>query len=320
MRFVPYAEAADLPNIVVDGAAAAATVLTLSHWPNSGTPETLRADTSAEIVFKYLDAPAMHVDVGAASNNHFDEDGLIGIFALTRPDLAARWRALLVEIARAGDFGICRSRNAARIAFVLAAYGEKSFSPLPRSTFAGPYPEVTARLYEELLPIVPHLITHVEDFQKLWEAEDRALQEGEWLLDGGIVTIEPNPDLDLAIVRVPADAAEPHTMALHTRTPYSRLIIVHGTSVELRYRYESWVQFASRRIAPRVDLGPLAAELNAADPGAVWIFEGVDRITPRLYRDAPGATLPVDDVVERMIESLRTGPAAWNPYGSQNTP
>ena len=52
---------------------------------------------------------------------------------------------------------------------------------------------------------MPHLITHVEDFQKLWEAEDRALQEGEWLLDGGIVTIEPNPDLDLAIVRVPAD-------------------------------------------------------------------------------------------------------------------
>ena len=314
MRFVPYAEAAHLPNIVVDGAAAAATVLTLSHWPKSGTPETLRADTSAEIVFKYLDAPAMHVDVGAVTNNHFDEDGLIGIFALTRPDLAARWRALLVEIARAGDFGICGSRNAARIAFVLAAYAEKSSSPLPRSTFAGPYPAVTARLYEELLPVVPHLITHVEDFQKLWEAEDRALQEGEWLLDGGIVTIEPNPDLDLAIVRVPAGVAEPHAMALHTWTPYSRLIVVHGPSVELRYRYESWVQFASRRIAPRVDLAPLAAELNAADPGAAWIFEGVDRITPRLYRDAQGATLPVDHVVERMIDSLRTGPAAWNPY------
>lgn len=109
-------------------------------------------------------------------------------------------------------------------------------------------------------------------------------------------------------------------MALHTRTPYSRLIVVHGTSVEPRYRYESWVQFASRRIAPRVDLAPLAAELNAADPGAAWIFEGVDRITPRLYRAAPGATLPVDHVVERMIESLRTGPAAWNPYGSPNKP
>ena len=81
----------------------------------------------------------MHVDGGAASNNHFDEDGLIGIFALTRPELG-RSMARCVEIARAGDFGICRSRNAARIAFVLAAYAEQSSSPLPRSTFAGPVP------------------------------------------------------------------------------------------------------------------------------------------------------------------------------------
>jgi len=113
---------------------------------------------------------------------------------------------------------------------------------------------------------------------------------------------------------VPSDVAEPHAMALHTRTPYSRLIVVHGTSVELRYRYESWVQFASRRIAPRVDLAPLAAELNGADPGGAWRFEGVDQITPRLHRDAPGGTLSVDHVVERMIDALRTGPAAWNPY------
>ena len=190
----------------------------------------------------------------------------------------------------------------------------RSFPKSPRSTFAGSYPEVTARLYGELLPIVPHLITHVEDFQKLWEAEDRALQEGEWLLDGGIVTIEPHPALDLAIVRVPADVAEPHAIALHTRTPHSRLIVVHGPEVELRYRYESWVQFASRPIAPRVDLAPLAAELTAADREAAWIFDGVDQITPRLYRKKAGATLPVDHVIERMTESLRTGPAAWNPY------
>src|SRR5262249_18178096 len=150
------------------------------HWPRSGTPQPLRADTSAEIVFSYLDSPSMHVDADAVSNNHFDEDGLIGIFALTQPALAARWRALLVGVARAGDFGVCRSRNAARIAFVLAAYADRATSPLPRSTFAGPYPDVTARLYRELLPKLPHLITHVEDFQKLWEAEDRALEEGEW--------------------------------------------------------------------------------------------------------------------------------------------
>jgi hypothetical protein len=314
MHFVPYAAAAAVPNIVVDGAAAPGTVLTLSHWPKSGTPAALRADTSAEIVFNYLDTPSLHVEADAVSNNHFDEDGLVGVFTLVQPALASRRRALLVEVARAGDFGICRSRNAARIVFVLAAYADAASSPLPRATFAGPYPEVTARLYQEMLPVLPYVMTHVEDFQKLWEAEDQALDESEAFLDGGIVAIESRADLDLAIVRVPADVPVPHSMALHTRTPHSRLIVVRGASVELRYRYEGWVQFASRRVAPRVDLAPLAAELTAEEAAGRWIFDGVDQITPRLYLDPPRTSMPVEDVVSRMTEALRVGAAAWNPY------
>src|SRR4030095_3939955 len=97
MRFLPYPQAAALPNIVVDGAAAANTVLTLSHWPQSGTPAVLRADTSAEIVFHYLDTPSVHVDVDPVTNNHFDEDGLIGIFTLLDPSFAAPQRDLFVD-------------------------------------------------------------------------------------------------------------------------------------------------------------------------------------------------------------------------------
>ena len=314
MHFIAYDAAATVPNIVVDGAAAPGTVLTLSHWPKSGTPAALRADTSAEIVFNYLDTPSLHVDVDAVSNNHFDEDGLIGIFTLVKPALASRKRALLIEIARAGDFGVCRSRHAARIAFVLSAYAAPESSPLPRATFAGPHRDVAVRLYEEMLPILPHLMTHVEDFQKLWEAEERALDESEAFLDGGIIEIESRGDRDLAIVRVPAHVPVPHPMALHTRTPHSRLIVVHGTSAELRYRYEGWVQFVSRQVAPRVDLAPLAAELTAEEAAGRWVFDGVDHITPRLYHDGPGTSLPVEDVVARMTQALRVGGAAWNPY------
>ena len=53
--FMPYVEAAQHPNIVVDGAANESSVLTLSHWPKSGTPWPLKADTSVEVVFNYLD-------------------------------------------------------------------------------------------------------------------------------------------------------------------------------------------------------------------------------------------------------------------------
>jgi hypothetical protein len=314
LRFLPYAEAATVPNIVVDGAAAAKTVMALSHWPKSGTPTRLRADTSTEIAFNYLDAPSVQVDVGSVTNNHFDEDGLIGIFALTEPALAASQRPLLIDVANAGDFGIYRSRAAARIAFVLAAYSDRATSPLPSATFAGPYSDVTAKLYQELLPLVPRLISSIEEFRALWEDADRRLTDGEALLDRKVVTIEPHDDLDLAIVRVPSDVAVPPAMALHTRTPHSRLILVHGDAVELRYRYEGWVQFASRPIAPRVDLTGLAAELTAQETAGEWSFGGVDSITPTLHFDGARSSLPVDDVVSRMSEVLRTGLPAWDPY------
>ena len=76
MRFVPYAELDGVPNVIVDGAATEATLLTLSHWPGSRVPASLRADLSAEIAVRYLEQPAMHVPADVVSNNHFDEDGV----------------------------------------------------------------------------------------------------------------------------------------------------------------------------------------------------------------------------------------------------
>src|SRR5678815_706092 len=88
LNFVPYDRSTAIPNVIVDGTANESTVLTLSHWRRSGTPEELASDTSAEIVFKYLDTPRFHVEADAVSNNHFDEDGLIGVFALTQSEVA----------------------------------------------------------------------------------------------------------------------------------------------------------------------------------------------------------------------------------------
>ena len=42
MKFIPYHQLAKTPNIVVDGEAQQGTLLTLSHWPKSGTPWPLR--------------------------------------------------------------------------------------------------------------------------------------------------------------------------------------------------------------------------------------------------------------------------------------
>ena len=105
-EFVPAEDLGEIPNVVVDGALLPSTVLSLSHWPHSGTPAALRADTSALIVERYLACDARGPEVAAVTNNHYDEDGLLGIWLLLeRPPEDAPQRRLAVAAAEAGDFG-----------------------------------------------------------------------------------------------------------------------------------------------------------------------------------------------------------------------
>jgi hypothetical protein len=89
--------------------------------------------------------------------------------------------------------------------------------------------------------------------------------------------------------------------------------------VEVRYRYESWVRLVSRRPLPRVDLTPVATELSGAETGgARWVFDGAGAITGALHVAGGGAsTLDPERVVEVVrghLETLDSGPAAWDPY------
>jgi hypothetical protein len=171
--------------------------------------------------------------------------------------------------------------------------------------------------------------TSLDDYRALWASEDAKLTASEELFEKGLITIDEEPDLDLAVVHVPADLtrqrvhrftqqrlAECHPFAIHNRTGCTRLLVIQGCRVEVQYRYESWVQMASRRPAPRVDLSDLVSELNHEETtGGRWVFDGVDQITPKLHLTGSSTTsLPVDDIVKRVEHHLRTGPSAWNPY------
>ena len=148
-------------------------------------------------------------------------------------------------------------------------------------------------LYVELLELLPRLITSPDDFRPIWENEDDKLAMSEQLIESGVITIEERPALDLALVRIPDDLTpqrvhrftqprltECHPFAIHNRTRCTRLLMLQGDRVELQYRYEGWVQMASRRPALRVDLSRLADELNLEETtGGRWVFDGVEQIT-----------------------------------------
>jgi hypothetical protein len=329
VRYLPYPELGNTPNIIVDGARHPMSRLTLSHWPKSGTPRELKADLSAESAFRYLRRPDLHVDAEVVSNDHFDEDGLISLYAMVEPQRAAKSEELLVDVAAAGDFGTYRFRDAARTAFTLGAFVDPDLSPLDASIFTLDYPEKAAALYQELLPRLAEIMGGLSGFRQYWGPEDEALRAGEEAVRRGDVLIEESRGLDLAVVRLPETMAREgvhrftqkrraacHPMAIHNATSCSRVLLVQGRWYELQFRYESWVQLVSRRPPPRVDLGPLADELTSKEKGAAaWEFDGVSKITPSLHLQwAEESSLDPEVVVGAVQRFLAAAPPAWDPY------
>src|SRR5215213_6612701 len=102
-EFIPYDLLDGRPNVVVDGSPAPGTVLTVTHWPGYLPPAGIADDLSAQMAFRLLERPdLMPSEAEAVSNNHFDQDGLVSIYALVAPDDAVRRRPFLEAVARAG--------------------------------------------------------------------------------------------------------------------------------------------------------------------------------------------------------------------------
>lgn len=303
MRFMGYEELEGRPNVIVDGYGADGTVLVLSHWPGSGTPEVLKDDLSTMIAFRYLDHPELTVEAEAVSNNHFDEDGLCGIFAVLHPEEALARRERIIDVASAGDFGVFRSRDAFRVSTALMAYEDRDRSPL--AIFDLPYPKQSAALYEELLERLPHMIDSPETYRELWGEQDAALEATLGAIASGTIRIEERPDLDLAVVTV-ADsfAGEVVDAGLYSSTLMTRVLVQHGHRYDLRYRYESWVDYRSRPVPARIDLTPLAKLLSEDEPAGRWRFDGVDHITPRLRLSGAEASAIPPERFRSSVESF----------------
>jgi hypothetical protein len=329
VTYCPYSQLGDQPNIVVDGKAQRATTMTLSHWPWNNTPPDLLRDTSTDIVFAYLDSPRHHVDTKLVSNSHYDEDGLLSMFALVDPASAMQFRQLMISTSRAGDFAICTDTEAAKLSFVLAAYADPEISPLDKKVFGGTSAQQIHGLYSNMLRELPALLADTSMLRHFWEAELEHWQASARAIDEGQVVIDEIPELDLAIVHIPEDMPvrvvrrylrkwqrSVHPFAVHNITQCSRIAWLKGQSFELQYRYESWVQMTSRRPLFRVDLTELASQLGEIETaGGEWLFEGVDEVAPRLrLAGSCRSSLSADDFLRRLCDALRSYPPAWDPY------
>lgn len=297
MRYVPYGPDLDgVPHIIVDGAGNADTVLTLSHWPDAATPPALKADTSAEIVLNYLRSPdrgEVRQGAEAVSNNHFDIDGLMGLWAMLQPDAALKHADLLVSIASCGDFERWEGEAAAKAVCALNALERSESSPLaPGLVGVTDRLARTGYLYNETLSYVPALLDDIDSLEELWRKEYDTIVVDRELFERGEVAIKEQPDVDLAVFALPRQV---HPIALNERTQCSRVVLLIDEDRYLvRYRYESWVEYQSREVPPRIDLAPFAELLQTfeGNPG-YWEADDVGSIVPVVrFRDEDDEMAP----------------------------
>jgi hypothetical protein len=180
-----------------------------------------------------------------------------------------------------------------------------------------------------MLNELPILLENISDYHHFWQAELHHWQESEAAIADGRVVIDEVPELDLAIVQIPADMPartvrrylrkwqrSVHPFAVHNITSCARIVWLKGQSFEMQYRYESWVQMASRRPLPRRDLTILAEQLCQLETaGGEWLFEGVDEVAPRLrLAGSCRSSLMAEDFVQRLCAALNSNPPVWDPY------
>ncbi|NTZ82499.1 hypothetical protein FCJ61_05645 [Burkholderia metallica] len=322
LAFLPFEHTRDVPNISADAAHNAATRLTLSHWPANRTPARYKANLSTESVLRFAPEMTDDPDVRYVTTDHFDLDGLASVYGLIAPDHALRHQALLVDVARFGDFARGRSDAARRLAFALNAIVARAAHEI-----GTPHDESMriAQVFRVLLPALRDLLDAPSPPDALWRDADRHRAATDTLLDHPDATLEQYPPLDLAVFWLP-DAHAPRgcasqryfglsPIAFHNRTPLSTLAIVAHGDVVVHQRYEGWVERVSAQPRPRRDLSILTRALQAAEPHACrWQYDGVQHIMPRLGHDgAQSSGIPAEAIMIELKQLLMVAPPAWEP-------
>ena len=251
--------------------------LCLSHWPGNTTPEDLRRDLSTEIALAFARLPeaernARFGKLEFVTNDHFDTDGLLAIFACLRPGLALAREELLIAAARAGDYWCAPTRRSLAFDVAVSATTDPVRSPLAGELAGLTAAERNALAYARLLERLPEALEDpwclrvaIDDEVARVEEDLRSIRS-----EGRVRWV---PEKNLAIVET-ARAVDPR--ASHEAASCDRVLELRegdgGVYAELRFSARSWFDAPSRRELPRPDLAPIAAALSQRERGAgEWI-------------------------------------------------
>ena len=274
-KFIPFHQIESEKVIIVDGLHPRN--LVLSHWKGANIHKSIAADTSGEIVLNAIKTDFPDIDTPLVSATHFDIDGFVGVFALFYPDLAMEYFEVLNQMATIGDFRELDPNNdATETALKLCCW----MNTVEKERFYRPFGEkeemkLCVEKFNFFLPFFPRVLTAPDEFKKEWIDEYEEVKVGLSQLASDN-NVSKHPDLGLFI----RETSNPiHYYALFSETKGFDIVLssYSDNRYELECKYTTWIDLASRESLPRIDLKPLADELNKLEQSKFkW---KVDKIT-----------------------------------------
>jgi hypothetical protein len=284
----------DLQNIdklVVDGNQCGLG-LQLSHWPGNSTPAELKADLSLDIVLRFLASGPEHdgrSDLTLVTNDHYDTDGLLAIWALLNSGAAFEHAQALRAAAQAGDFYDFTSPEAVQFDLTARAFGSPEQSPVAAQIAGLPDARQWQVATEALLSEMPGLLHEPQRYRHLWEEDYRKRLEKIARLHSAAVEVREWPAEHLSVISTnfPLDhftrniAARGHRILEAVREH-------EGSTYELYYREFLWYDIVSRPRTPKHLLIGAAEILNELESPQTCGSWGVTRWSPALRFVASG--------------------------------
>ena len=311
-RYAPFRPDLDPARVIAVGGPPFG-ALHLSHWPGNGTPPAVKAETSLEIVLKFLSLKtaqreALRRGADLVTVSAFGVDAVLALWSLLFPHHAQGFTGPLQAAAYSGEFQVFVFPEATRLCCAIHRLGEPDRSPLPDEFRAADPWDRLGALINALLARMDDLLGYLDRFESEWQEEFERIQADRRLFAEGNVSIEEYPDVDLAVMRVPRAV---HPVARNSATRRLRVLTIEGGGrYELTYRAESWADLPGRSILPRIDLASLVPQLQARESAGAWCWDGPAARTPRLCCVGPAGTpvpseIPGDRFLALLLDFLR---------------
>jgi hypothetical protein len=304
----------------------------ISHWPGNTTPKPLRHDVTTGSALLFADMTEIERervigDFSIVTNNHYDADGALSLFAMLRPDVALPHRDRMVRAARAGDLAEWNGDDALALELSITSDLEP-FAPFSTPPYDAERIGNLSRAYERIFAMLEALLNDPFEARDRWERRfGQVVADVARVERGDGIAVAVYRDDDLAVVETDRPITS-YGMRLAAGDLY-RVLLVHPGDGGNRYRFcfrnESWWDLVTVKPLPRKRLAGLAERLNELEgaPRAWWASppdwtvpevgfgepvafrHQAARFDPLTARDPP-SRLPVDVVVGELVHALRS--------------